>query len=1358
MYLVERTCTEIQENCPDGLKRTSSGPFSVHQNKSAYVLLGDPGAGKTTAFEQEAERQGACYVSARDLIIFEDRPEWHDKLLFIDGLDEIRTGSSDGRTPFDAIRARLDKLGRPRFRLSCREADWFGATDHERLKSVSPDGQVTILHLDPLTEADIVEILKHHPRVSNAKEFMQVAVQRGLNDLLTNPQILDMMVKAVAGGSWPETRKQTFELACRTIIEEHNPEHEDAARSRHVNIEAQLDAAGLLCAAQLIAGNVGYTLTGGRSSDGFPGLGELEYENFQLLYAVSRTKLFKSRPINENQIAPVHRLIAEYLAARYLTDRINKDGLPVGRILALITGEDAMVVSELRGLSAWLASLCKSHRRAIIERDPLGVILYGDIQEFTTQDKRYVLENLQRDPSLNHAIHSLHWTTPQFGGLATPDMEEEFRQILTAVDRSDKHQALADCVLDAMTHGDKLTNLDEVLLDIVRDTTRWPRIRRRALEAFQNNVEGSPDAGLRLKALMDEINSNVIADPDDGLMGFLLARLYPQTVSAEAVLDYLHTPKQQNLIGGYLMFWDYKLLGQSSDSDVKVLLDELVTRLDILQPVLDDHHFHDLTTRLLLRGIEVHGESIKLRCLYRWLGVALDRHGWLLPAEKAVSEGIRVWIETHPGTYKELIKIGLERCIGSEHFGSCMQTVSTRLFHAKFPEDFGRWCLVGMQTSSNDKIAQYLLQQAVITLCNRSGDAGLTLEAIQTIVEREPKHKAWLEDMLVCRIEPEEKAYIQKQRIRKAEEREKKQEWLRDLKSHQTELRKGLARPGLMHNLATAYFGHFIDSKGDTPVERLRNLLGPDEDLVQSVLEGLRRSLDRDDIPTATEIIGLNGKGETYFVSRPFQAGLEQLYQVSPSAIRQLSDNRIRQAVAFYLADGTGEDPEWYRLLLASRPDLVAETMTAYAKSAFRTNKQHIAGFYELAHVEAYNPVASLATLAMLKAFPARSSNQKLDSLSDLLIAALRFADKKALIELIDKKLGLGSMNVGQRVNWLAAGLVAGPEKYRQPLTDFVPVNEKRVHHLAGFLAGYYDQRVPLDDLPISALGVLVRLIGEFFAPCAWEKRSLVSPAMKAADLVERLIDHLGSLPQKEATEVLDDLAQNPDLVRWKTAIQHAKFQQSAVRREESFHHPDIRQVREVLNNKSPANAGDLAALTMDVLRELGDRIRNGNTDDYVQFWNKGSRKEPDTPRHEDICRDALLSDLQLRFEPLGIDARREGNYADNKRADIRVAYGGTNGFEVPIEIKKNNHRNLWRAIHDQLIAQYTREPNALGFGIYLVFWFGAHMTQPSPSGSPPRTAEELESRLRVTLSAEESRKISICVIDVAKPDLTAAS
>lgn len=68
-----------------------------------------------------------------------------------------------------------------------------------------------------------------------------------------------------------------------------------------------------------------------------------------------------------------------------------------------------------------------------------------------------------------------------------------------------------------------------------------------------------------------------------------------------------------------------------------------------------------------------------------------------------------------------------------------------------------------------------------------------------------------------------------------------------------------------------------------------------------------------------------------------------------------------------------------------------------------------------------------------------------------------------------------------------------------------------------------------------------------------------------------------------------------------------------------------------------------------------------------------------------------------------------------------------------------------------QLIEKYMRDPVSSGSGIYLVFWFGSARCQPGVDGRPKR-AEELEKRLENTLSPDEARRVSLCVIDVTKP------
>ena len=76
MVVVRRNCTEIPDDAggSEGDRRRfearASLPLEAFRGVSSYVLLADPGAGKTTAFWMEKEELGseAFFVSARDFL------------------------------------------------------------------------------------------------------------------------------------------------------------------------------------------------------------------------------------------------------------------------------------------------------------------------------------------------------------------------------------------------------------------------------------------------------------------------------------------------------------------------------------------------------------------------------------------------------------------------------------------------------------------------------------------------------------------------------------------------------------------------------------------------------------------------------------------------------------------------------------------------------------------------------------------------------------------------------------------------------------------------------------------------------------------------------------------------------------------------------------------------------------------------------------------------------------------------------------------------------------------------------------------------------------------------------------------
>ena len=1113
------------------------------------------------------------------------------------------------------------------------------------------------------------------------------------------------------------------------MVLEHNEEHQAARESGPIAVhtpapEELLDAAGRLCTVQLISGAAGYTWGLGQPSENYPAVDECDGISPNLLRFTRSTKLFKGE--SDNRFAPVHRHIAEFLGAGHLA-RLIEDGLPAQRVISLMTGEDGIVVTEMRGLSAWLAALCREARSALIERDPIGVGLYGDIRGFSHDEKRALLDSLNRESYRLYSEGFIWETAAAFGALATSDMEPVLKEVLNDSGRKEKDQFFVDFVLKVLCYGSPRGNLAEILLKAVHDDTRSPGVKRSALDAFIYNCPESLERTDKLKALLEAIHSEKFSDRDDELLGTLLTHLYPDRLSPAEVFKYLHEPKV-DMCGMYFNFWDQNLVQNSSSEETYELLDLLVQQQETLRPILEKDLFREMSIELLARSLESFKDTPSIHPLYDWLGIGLTSDHFSI---SGVDQRVRSWLEQRPDVQKAIILEGLSRCPNSDEFWLHALNVEDLLYGANLPPDLGAWCQRQALGATDARVAEYFVWRAY--------RAGVSLKNQMKRAKRSPR----LQNVIAKEIEKrnqvknkEQERTRRDQSYREAKNRQH-EAWLDRVRSNKKALSQSRAAPSLLYQMARDYFGLFTNSSGENRPKALAKRLHGDKELIDAVLQGFRGVVSRNDVPDIKEIFDLKEKDERHYLSLPFLAGLAELERSSPEVVDRLNENQIRKAVAFYYCTPHGDyKPGWYSTVLATRPDLVADIQIEFAVSEFRCGRDHIYKLWQLAHDAAYAEVARLATLPLLRAFPMRCKSKQLESLKNLLWAAITHIDRSLLQRLIDKKLSLKSMNGIQRVYWLIAGVIISPESYQDCLKDFVHGRKNRIHYLVIFLSNDDPVRFSLDELRISTQELLIRLVGSYAGPHEMWAGGWETPAMRASRLVHDRIQYLAVSRQREASETLTSLLADPSLSLWHEDLSRARDSQLVVHRDARYHHPDIALVCKTLNGGTPANPGDLAALVVDRFQEIAVQIRDGNTDGWKKYWNVDSYERPSEPKPENTCRDTLLEELGHRL-PNGIDAQREGQYANNKRSDIRIAY---HNFHVPVEIKRNSHRAVWRAMRDQLIKQYTRDPETDGHGIYLVFWFGKHgkkETPPPPSGTRPTNAEEMKEKLEATLSPD---------------------
>ncbi|MDO9619681.1 MAG: hypothetical protein Q7J43_18590 [Pseudomonas sp.] len=1336
MSLVARRVQPLEQS-QDGEKRLTEQPLSDFRDTPAWVLLGEPGAGKSEALNIEAEATGGHYLTARELITANPIPgQWRGKTLFIDALDESRAEGVDSLTL--RISNQLRNLDCPAFRLACRAADWYGPSDRTDLQHLSPDGKLITLQLCPLNDEDIRHILRSNHGIADAEGFAERTKRHGIAPLLRNPQTLSLIAKAIREEQWPDNRADVYRLACETLAQETNRRHRNAQRNAPTETLAILQAAGQLFSVLLLAGKSGIALDQDASNSEFPTLQQLLPADTATATKALQSALFIPAANHDERLLPCHRSVAEHLAADWLGKRLDSNELPLGRLLNLLLGCDGGVVADLRGLFAWLAQCSALARPRLIDIDPLGIVLYGDARPLSTADKRHLLQALRQQAEHFPGFRwYLHHDQEAFGALADQALTEDFRQILQDPQRDEATQALMDCVLDILRYGGAIPALTEPLLAVVKDATLWFKLRNSALDSLLTLT-----TPLEAKAYLMTINSGQVEDDDNRLLEKLLEHLYPAYLEPDELLQCLHPKKDSRQVGGSI-FWEYQLPERVPDHHLSALLIGLSQRRDMFRDTQYDGDLSRATGQLVARALEALGDDATDEQITTWLGSGADEYGRTRREQKAQAV-IQKWLERRPERYKAVLGIAIQ----SADQGRNRYRIN--LPHMSPPADLGLWHLQ-QATHATEVVARIHLREAIEAINLKRGDQGLTLETLAEWIQLNPGRAAWVEELLVWPVEE----WRLQDAARTREYRHKRQE-ARHTRTLNTApylpaITAGTAAPHLLDQLAGVWLNHFSDIHGETPSDRFANYSEFGDELMQAAESGFKLSLQRDDLPSADEIIALGLKKRRHWISKPCLLGLQLLWENDPKQVQPLPDNLVERLLAFRLNMPLVEIDAWLAQTARQRPELFADLLVRYAGAAFKAGETSVELIHLLGKNDDYAQVSALAAPQLLRNFPLRAKKDQLHSLKRLLNTALAAAPS-ALEELARHKLSLKGVDAAQKTLWFAVALLLNPEhqEQAQALWRHIGTSPTRASLLTEFICQGFDNRASRASMPAHTLGRLIELIAPH-AEMELGRRSRTE-AWERGDLIRAMVDQLGASISEEAEQELQRLLAKPDLSKLRYTLQRTLDQQRTKRREAQFSFLTPEAVAQVLFNRAPANVDDLTALAIDHLDEIAHELRHENDDGYRSFWNI-TQGTPPSQRDENLCRDALLQRLRPRLSAQGVGIAPEADHAADKRADLQLDY--RNQSTLPIEIKRDSHPDLWKALRNQLMAQYVNAPKTQGHGIYLVLWFG-DPKKPMPAtldgGKKPKSAQELQARLEALLNEEERQRVFVRVLDVSWP------
>ena len=1340
-----------------------------------YVLLGEPGAGKTTAFKLEAGRgDDSLYVRAREFIRFhaDPKPEWRGKTLFIDGLDEVRAGSQDLRQPLDQILVGLERLGTPPARISCRSTAWLVVNDGEAVKSLPGYEHPVILSLDPLTEQSTRDILVDHMGYE-ADSFLAEAYRRSLDGLLDNPLSLDLLIKVVGPGkAWPESHAETFKRACLAMLAEENPEHAAANRQDPVPEQDALAAAGRMAALLLLTGKNGiaWDRTDVSDPDNLLLVAEVLDSDTRSMRRALDSGLFVSQA--PGRFVPVHAHVAEYLAARHLNGAIRR-GAVLDRVLALLTSGGG-VPSPLRGVAAWLAALCQDARRPLVNIDPMGVVAYGDVGVFDEDERVCLLSRLAKDDGLGHRPPYL--ASAALGGLVSPQTMAKLHDYANGRDRSEPaHQAMILLLQGMASMPLRCVGLisGNHLIAIARDATWWLPVRILAVEALAQLPNNKCDPALQLRLLQD-VNDGKVDDPHGDLRTSLFRELYPKHIAPKDAwtwipVSILPAPLEEILIR------------QSSPEDCRALLSALhtlATRLDYDR----DGPLISLIWKLLARALEAPAEDPEVAKLYDWIEfVAFDSifRQWDLReddtnSDRAISQllgdqcesdllagapRVQTWLAQRPSVQKALLLEFLRRARSPEDLALEVADFWLLVSGAGCPGDFPEWCFeqaLAMSRTAKEAARQLIVLAVGLMRRRASPDDWLATGL------------AWVGDdlMLAKQLEviaESDREYRRSELAYVTRRLDDKRSLANQVTKHRDTLLTGPGPDWLLVSLGQAYWRFSSDNHSHSGEERLREALAPRQDAAEVALQALSTVPTADVGPSIAEIARMDSTEKAPSWGWPYLAGLDVIDRRGGNVLELLGE-KINQALWFYFATPLEREmPRWFDKVLRARPDQVAKVIVDLHRHRIRSKLDNASTLSAMADDDRYCEATKMALPDLLRAFPAKGYGAQLEMLRHVLALAVRHMPDKVVAR-VWNRMKIRHMNAAQRATWLGAGIAVDSSEFLLVAVTFLKGGRaSRSRHLIDALQATWKARQgPLlnPGSPAPAVGAMVRVLGAKHPPL-WDGQEIGAPASAltpdmGSKLVKHLVDCLAGNPTYDAGVQLESLSIDRKMADWHNTIR------SALERQRILHHdaectvPSVKQVQQVLAGGPPASPADLVTLVVDQLEHLANDIRHGSTDDWQQYWNEEVREDgrvtPPRPKRENSCRNALLSALNRRL-PSGVDARREGSYAENTSADVRVRYGS---FGIPIEVKKSNHRELWSAIRNQLMAKYARDPESAWHGVYVVLWFGANGPEPvktPPTGPRPKDPSELARRLEEDLSPAERSRVKVVVIDVSWPD-----
>ncbi len=1316
---------------------------------SSYaVILAEPGGGKTELMGSLARQLGVTAVTASKFGYVGARSTGGP--LVIDAFDELAKVDSSG---IYKLLTEAEAAKPTHVYLSSRSSEWSQAATNA-FKDFLGNSPL-VVRLREFDEIEQSSMFENHLPGEDFAAFQTEVARFGLEALLPNPQFLTLFADAYIESGRNFTDKHSiFAQAVERLAKDTSTNI--TRTSPILSAPQKIELASEVFAKLLLSGAEGVATSEAMEDRMYPLLATL-FDAGKGAEVILATRLFKPTD-SEDQHAAVHKIVAEYCAAGYLTKRISDpaDPLTLSKCLPIIA-PNSVVRDELRGLLGWMASLGdKTIEQATIDLDPYAVLANGDPSQLAPSSKRLLLDKLKdvenTDPYFRRGDF---WRRFSVAGFFTREVVDEIRSLLART--ADGH--LRDLMLELLAGSPAIPDLADVVRQLVLSPNESENTRFLASKCLLD-LEGH-DHRADLAILFFEASQTSLK-----VAAKTIEHLGSKTFSIKHLSSFFRAcahlyPRRQDgrerTMGG--RYFIKRLISTLDLETIQGLLNEITPtifckcghkayRCDCRNGI------SKISGIMLDRYFQMALPPYDPECLWKWLENLNFRDSNSSEQSKAVQalrdddrirQGIIAHVFEKLTDRDQIFETKLHKFEFNSHSGLHFQ-----------PDDYKFVVDLAFDANNPTLWACFIANHDFGPSKNRKGSHALRRHMREQAAKNPEFMRQWKKyGRTAARYEKETKT-LNAKHVRRMKRYEVHQDIVNDANIKYVNDNRKVIESG-QHWSCLVRFAQLTLLSPEKIVREFGN-----EKLVRTAL---RNSLDfiADSIPDLEELAGLQCASKflqsemiLYAACMEIMRENGALESVDLRLLRALRTNIDMHYDAVSDDDRGAMRAEVDRILfpgIESAESYLRHYLEPQLMRSGCTNTK----VWALRSDVAFESLRGTLSLEWLRRFRGTS----LDAIDTLFEIAAEFGDRKELNSIIADRCAefmffwpdpTGNEDIEQkRCFWFLRAFYFLDDELRF-CWEWIKADRETVLLLHERSSSIHRSEYPTWPKLTS---IKVEAILDAFIAC-WPKVELAdhwgtdSPKEENAyRFLTGIIWTIDSDDPDLAIPVLDRLLKDDRFADLRSELRSIRAGQLRKRALRDFSPPAPREIVARLDQDSVVTVEGLRQRVVQELEDFQKAINGGEFNSADRFYEKRVRLG------EVRSTEIIAERLNLRLEPQGISITPEHQLKGAARCDFTVTklLGGKRRLLVT-EVKGQWHKELYSAASAQLHERYAIHPDAEQQGIYLVIWFGPREKVAGLKSHTIKNAKELRDSVEATLPARLRGFVDVFVLDVSRHSL----